>query len=98
MPIIICASSPAAAGRLPDRAERRGDTCVPGLVFVLLVVAVLAVIIARGEVMAMWPAAARLYALAGLPAMPSGPGLELGEVIPARTAGGLIIEGNITNA
>ena len=68
-----------------------------GLVFVLLVVAVLAVIIARGEVMAMWPAAARLYAFAGLPAMPSGPGLELGEVIPARTADGLIIEGDITN-
>ena len=67
------------------------------MVFVLLVVAVLAVIIARGEVMAMWPAAARLYALAGLPAMPAGPGLELGAVIPARTADGLIIEGEITN-
>jgi Protein of unknown function (DUF3426) len=64
----------------------------------LLVVAVLAGIIARGEVMAMWPAVARLYALAGLPAIPSGSGLELGEVIPARTADGLIIEGNITNA
>ena len=48
--------------------------------------------------MATWSAAARLYAWAGLPATPPGPGLELGEVIPARTADGLIIEGDITNA
>ena len=95
---------PPRPGALPVPAPRRRPrrrsavSWVLGLVFVLLVVAVLAVIIARGEVMAMWPAAARLYALAGLPAMQSGPGLELGEVIPARTAGGLIIEGNITNA
>jgi predicted Zn finger-like uncharacterized protein len=94
---------PPRPGRLPVPAPRRRPhrrsavSWVLGLVLVLLVVAVLAVIIARGEVMAMWPAAARLYALAGLPAMQSGPGLELGEVIPARTAGGLIIEGNITN-
>jgi predicted Zn finger-like uncharacterized protein len=95
---------PPRPGRLPvpaprQRPRRRSAVSwVLGLVFVLLVVAVLAGIIARGEVMAMWPAAARLYALAGLPAIPSGPGLELGEVIPARTADGLIIEGNITNA
>jgi uncharacterized protein DUF3426 len=68
------------------------------MVFVILVLAVLAVIIARGDVIATWPAAARLYAWAGLPAIPSGPGLELGEVVPARTADGLIIEGDITNA
>ena len=67
------------------------------MVFVLLAVAVLAGIIARGEVMAMWPATARLYALTGLPAMQSGSGLELGEVTAAPTADGLIIEGDITN-
>ena len=96
---------PPRPGRLPapvpQRRPRRRSAVswvVLGLVFVLLVLAVLAVIIARGDVIAMWPAAARLYALAGLPAMPSGPGLELGEVIPARTADGLIIEGDITNA
>jgi hypothetical protein len=95
---------PPRPGHLPvpaprQRPRRRSAVSwVLGLVFVLFVVAVLAGIIARGEVMAMWPAVARLYALAGLPAIPSGPGLELGEVIPARTADGLIIEGNITNA
>jgi len=65
---------------------------------VLLVLAFFATIIARGEVITVWPATARLYALLGLPAMPSGPGLELGEVIPARTSDGLIVEGDITNA
>jgi predicted Zn finger-like uncharacterized protein len=96
---------PPRPGRLPapvpQRRPRRRlavSWVVLALVFVLLVLAVLAIIIARGEVMATWPAAARLYALAGLPAPPSGPGLELGEVIPARTPDGLIIEGDITNA
>ena len=95
---------PPRPGRLPvpapQRRPRRRSAVswvVLGLVFVLLALAVLAVIIARGDVVAAWPAAARLYALAGLPAIPSGPGLELGEVIPARTADGLIIEGSITN-
>jgi predicted Zn finger-like uncharacterized protein len=68
-----------------------------GLMLVLLVAGVVAAFIARGDVTAMWPAAARLYALVGLVATPAGSGLELGEVIPARTAEGLIIEGDITN-
>ncbi len=96
---------PPRPGRLPVPAPRRRQRrrsavswVVLGLVSVLLVLAVLAVIIVRGEVMATWPAAARLYAWAGLPAIPSGSGLELGEVIPARTADGLVIEGDITNA
>jgi predicted Zn finger-like uncharacterized protein len=95
---------PPRPGRLPVPAPRRrarGWSAVSwaalGLVFVLLVLAVVAVIIARGEVIASWPAAARLYALAGLPTMPSGSGLELGEVTAAPTADGLIIEGDITN-
>ncbi len=46
----------------------------------------------------MWPAAARLYALVGLPTTSPGPRLELGEVVPTRTAEGLIVEGDITNA
>jgi predicted Zn finger-like uncharacterized protein len=96
---------PPRPGRLPVPAPRRRPLrrsavswVVLGMVFVILVLAVLAVIIARGDVIATWPAAARLYAWAGLPAIPSGPGLELGEVVPARTADGLIIEGDITNA
>jgi len=70
---------------------------VLGVVFVLLALAVLVTIAARGEIVATWPAAARLYALVGLPVGPSGPGLELDKIIPMRTGDGLVIEGDITN-
>lgn len=69
-----------------------------GIIVVLLALAILAAILARKEVMAKWPATAPLYALAGLPAAPPGPGLELAKIAPARTAEGLVIEGDITNA
>ena len=85
----------------PQRRPRRRSTVswvVLSLVFVLLVLAVLAVLIARGDVLAAWPAAARLYEWAGLPATSPGAGLVLGEVVPARAADGLIVEGDITNA
>ena len=68
-----------------------------GIIFVLLALVVLAAIIARKEVMAMWPATARLYALAELSAAPPGSGLEVAKIAPTRTAEGLVIEGAITN-
>jgi hypothetical protein len=72
---------------------------VLGVIFVLLALATLAAIIARKEVMAMWPAAARFYALAGLSGAPPGPGsgLDLAKIAPTRTAEGLVIEGDIAN-
>jgi len=88
---------PAPQQRRPRRRSTLNRVVIAS-VLVLLVLAVFATIVARGEVIAVWPATARLYALLGLPAMPSGPGLELGEVIPARTSDGLIVEGDITNA
>jgi len=71
---------------------------VLGAVLVLLVLAALAAIIARKEVVAAWPGTARLYALAGLAAVPPGPGIELGKVTPTRTPNGFVIEGDIINA
>jgi hypothetical protein len=68
-----------------------------GMIFALLALALLAAIIARKEVTAMWPAATRLYALVGLSGAPPGPGLELAKIAPTRTAESLIIEGDITN-
>ena len=70
---------------------------VLGAIFVLLTLAIIAAIIARKEVVAMWPATARLYALAELSAAPPGPGLEVAKIAPTRTAEGLVIEGAITN-
>ena len=89
---------PAPAPQRPPRRRLALGWVVLGGIFLLLALAVLAAIIARSEVVATWPAAARLYALAGLPTTPPGPGLELGKIMPTRTAEGLIIEGDITNA
>ena len=68
------------------------------LVAVLLALAVVAgVVIARGAVVALWPPAARLYALAGFPAEPPGAGLKIEKLAPSRTPDGLLIEGDIAN-
>jgi hypothetical protein len=65
---------------------------------VLFALAILAgVVVARGAVVAIWPSAARLYALAGLPVEPPGIGLKIEKLAPARTPDGLVIEGEITN-
>jgi predicted Zn finger-like uncharacterized protein len=68
------------------------------VVAVLLALAVLAgVVVARGAVVALWPPAARLYALAGVSVEPPGTGLKIEKLAPSRTADGLIIEGDIAN-
>ncbi len=79
------------------RRRRVVGWSVLGAIFGLLLLAGLAAVIARKEVVAMWPATARLYAVAGLSAAPFGPGLELAKIAPTRTADGLVIEGDITN-
>jgi hypothetical protein len=81
----------------PRRRRRVVGWSVAGTIFGLLLLAGLAAIVARKEVVAMWPATTRLYALAGLSPAPFGPGLELAKIVPARTADGLVIEGEITN-
>jgi len=89
---------PMPASPRHERRWRAVGWSVLGAIFGLLVLAVLAAIIARREVVAMWPATARVYALAGLSAAPFGPGLELAKIAPTRTPDGLVIEGDITNA
>ena len=69
----------------------------PIIVALLLGLAVLAGIVGRGRVVALWPSAARLYAWIGRPAEPSGPGLVIGKIMPTRTADGLTIAGEIVN-
>jgi len=79
------------------RRRRVVGWSVAGAIFGLLLLVGLAAIIARKEVVAMWPATARFYAVAGLSPAPFGPGLELAKIAPTRTADGLVIEGDITN-
>jgi predicted Zn finger-like uncharacterized protein len=68
------------------------------IVVVLLALALVAgVVVARGAIVALWPPAARLYALAGLTAEPPGAGLKIEKLVPSRTPDGLIIEGDIIN-
>jgi predicted Zn finger-like uncharacterized protein len=83
----------------PTQPRRRRWAAMRWIVLLLLfALAILAgIVVARGAVVAIWPPAARLYALAGLPAEPLGAGLKIEKVAPARTPDGLMIEGEITN-
>jgi hypothetical protein len=68
------------------------------VIAVLLTLAVLAgVVVARGAVVALWPPAARLYALAGFTAEPPWIGVKIENLAPSRTPDGLVIEGDIAN-
>ena len=82
----------------PRRRSRRGALRWL-VVAVLLALAVLAgVVVARGAVVALWPPAARLYALAGFAAEPPWAGLKIEKLAPSRTPDGLVIEGDIANS
>jgi predicted Zn finger-like uncharacterized protein len=67
------------------------------LLVLLVVLAVLTGIVARRQLVAMWPPAERFYASIGLPVEPSGTGLVIGKITPMRTADGLVIDGEIAN-
>jgi predicted Zn finger-like uncharacterized protein len=85
-------------GETPQRRRSRWATVRWLVLIVLFVLAILAgIVVARGAVVAWWPGAARLYALAGLPVEPLGSGLKIEKLAPARTPDGLVIEGEITN-
>jgi len=88
---------PTPTSRPHPRRRRAVGWVLLGSIAALLAVVILTAIIARKEVVAMWPAAARFYTLAGLTVTPPGPGLELAKIAPTRTAEGLVIEGDITN-
>jgi len=65
---------------------------------VLFALAIIAgIVVARGAVVAIWPPAARLFILAGLPVETPITGLKIEKLTPARTPDGLMIEGDITN-
>jgi predicted Zn finger-like uncharacterized protein len=85
---------------LPEPARRRSRWRALRwlLIAVVLALAVVAgIVVARGAVVALWPPAARLYALAGFSAEPPGAGLKIEKLAPSRTPDGLLIEGDIAN-
>jgi predicted Zn finger-like uncharacterized protein len=86
---------------LPEPLRRRSRWAALRwlVVAILLALAVLAgVVVARSAVVALWPPAARLYALAGFPAEPPATGLKIEKLAPSRTPDGLLIEGDIANS
>jgi predicted Zn finger-like uncharacterized protein len=86
---------------LPEPPRRRSRWAALRwlVIAVLLALAVLAgVVAARGAVVALWPPAARLYALAGFAADPPWAGLKIEKLTPSRTPDGLVIEGDIANS
>lgn len=85
---------------LPEPPRRRSRWAALRwlVIAVLLALAVLAgVVVARGAVVALWPPAARLYALAGFAPEPPWAGLKIEKLSPSRTPDGLVIEGDIAN-
>jgi len=85
----------------PLQQNRRGRA-VLGWIAAVIVVAVLALAVliwtvGRDRVVAVWPFTARFYAWIGGWVEPSGPGLVIGKVTPARNGDGLVIDGEIAN-
>ncbi len=82
----------------PDRHRSAGFGRALIIVLVLLVVlAVLAGIVARRQLSAMWPPAQRLLASIGLPVESAEAGLVIGKIAPARSGDALVIAGEIVN-
>jgi hypothetical protein len=90
--------------QLPMAPKRRRVTWV-GLGWVALILVLVlggvGAVLARDQVVAQWPPAARLYAMVGMPVTVPGDGLKLTKITPSRgTENGqpaLIIEGEVTN-
>jgi predicted Zn finger-like uncharacterized protein len=85
----------------PLQQSRRGRAALGWIATIVLValfaLAVLIGITGRERVVAVWPSAARFYAWIGSWVEPSGPGLVIGKVTPARNDNGLVIDGEIAN-
>ncbi|MBV8888411.1 MAG: zinc-ribbon domain-containing protein [Alphaproteobacteria bacterium] len=80
----------------PNRSVRQTGVRWAALVMVLAC-AVLVAVLARNEIAAMWPPAARLYGIAGFKVRQAAAGLEIRKVVPTRTGDGLVVEGEVVN-
>ena len=92
--------APGRRARLAPSTGRRPSALIwvaPAVLVLLLGLAILLGIIARGRLAAIWPSAARLYAWIGHPVEAAGPGLVIGKIVPTRTVDGLDIAGEIVN-
>jgi predicted Zn finger-like uncharacterized protein len=86
---------PSVAVELPAAARRRSARAAVLALIVFAAGLVLVAIVGRDRIIAMWPAAAPVYATLHLTEKP-GAGLEV-TVTPTRTPQSLVIDGNIVN-
>ena len=92
------AAAPRPAITAPSAARRRPGSGLGWVAVILLIGgAVVAAILDRNQVVAMWPQAAQFYELVGLKTGPLGAGLDIANITSTRNADGLIVEGDITN-
>jgi hypothetical protein len=92
------AATPRPAIIAPVSPRRRAGSGL-GWVLVILLLGgvVVAAILDRGQVIAMWPQTGQIYDLVGLRTGPLGAGLDIANVTSTRNADGLIVEGDISN-
>jgi predicted Zn finger-like uncharacterized protein len=94
-------TGPAQLPALPPRRRLSAATMVWSVVVLAVLVAVIAGIAAREQVVAAWPPATRLYTMVGLAVQPPGIGLELRKTTPLFTTENgvrtLVVEGEVAN-
>jgi predicted Zn finger-like uncharacterized protein len=95
-PAPVVPPRPVSAEPMPPRSRRWGAGLAWAALILILAAIVLVALLARDQVVAIWPDAARVYAMAHLGAEEPAKGLEI-KVMPSRTADSLVIDGDINN-
>ena len=91
-------ATPRPAITAPTPPRRRHGSGLGWVIAILLIGgAIIAAIVGRNQIVAMWPQTGQIYELAGLRTVPLGAGLDIANVTSTRNADGLIVEGDITN-
>jgi predicted Zn finger-like uncharacterized protein len=87
-----------SAGAAPPPGGGRGGGGAVWLVLIVVIAALIAAaILGRRQVVAHFPRTAPAYAFIGLPVERPGSGLAIRKILPTRSDGGLVIEGEIAN-
>ena len=87
---------PVSAESVPPPSRRSGAGLAWVALILILALLVGVAILARDQIVAIWPGAARVYAMAHLGAEDPAKALEI-KVAPSRTADSLVIDGDISN-
>lgn len=95
-PAPVVPPRPVSAEPVPPPSRRWGAGLAWAALILILAAIVLVAALARDQVVAIWPDAARVYAMAHLGAEEPTKGLEI-KVMPSRTADSLVIDGDINN-